>query len=236
MNNNTFSLKKILILVTILAVPGFLYYLLQEKGKNRYRPLSFYGPKQVAKTFHTVKRKQIPDTIYHTISDFKLINQNGDSVRFADDTSKITVVNFFFTRCPSFCPNMNKEMKRVMNEYPKNKLVRFVSITVDPEYDKGEVLKQYAASYGAKPGKWDFLSGDKKEIYALARNGFLVDVLKDTTSELNFIHSPMLILVDPKKRIRGFYDSSSKGRIDILIDEIKVLITEDLRRREPSYE
>jgi protein SCO1 len=230
MNKTSSSWKKIVILVTILAVPGFLYYLLQEKGKNRYKPLSKFGPKEVANTFHTVRGKQIPDTIYHTISDFELINQDGKPVSFHADSSQITVVNFFFTRCPSFCPAMNKEMARVVKLYEKNHLLRFFSITVDPDHDTPEVLKQYAKQYHVSTDKWNFLTGPQSSVYKLAQKDFLVDALKDTTQANNFIHSPMLILLDPQKRIRGYYDSTDKEQVDKLIDEIKVLIAEELRK------
>ncbi len=230
MNKTPFPLKKILILVTILAVPGFLYYLLQEKGKNRYKPLGKFGPKEVAKTFHTVRGKQVPDTIYHTVSDFKLTNQDGKSVLFHPDSSQITVVNFFFTRCPAFCPAMNKEMARVVKLYEKNRLLHFISITVDSDYDTPGALKQYANQYQVSSTKWNFLTGPQALIYKLARKDFLVDALKDTTQANNYIHSPMLILLDPQKRIRGYYDSTDKEQVDKLIDEIKVLITEELRK------
>lgn len=226
----SYSVKKILILVTILALPGFLYYLLQEKGKNRYHPLAFYGPKKAASTFHKYRGKSIRDTIYHEIESFKLVNQNSDTVAFPADTTKITVVNFFFTRCPSFCKNMNSQMARVVKDYENNRLLRFFSITVDPAFDSPQVLKKYAAAYHPLPGKWEFLTGDENKIYSIARNGFLLDALKDTTQVTNFIHSPMLVLVDPKKRIRGYYDSGNKEQVDKLIDEIKVLITEELRQ------
>ncbi|WP_423146873.1 SCO family protein [Rubrolithibacter danxiaensis] len=228
--NNKFSLKKLVILVTILAVPGFLYYLLQEKGKNRYRPLSFFGPKQVASTFHTVRGKQIPDTLYHKISNFQLLNQFGDSVKFKTDSSKITVVNFFYTRCPSFCDNMNKELARVVDNFKKNPFLQFFSISVDPSYDTAEILNKYSEKFGAKPPKWQFLTGGKEEIFKLAHKDFLVDAVVDTTQEHNIIHSPLFILVDTQKRIRGFYNSTDKEQVDKLIDEVKVLIAEELRK------
>ncbi|MGB4775576.1 MAG: SCO family protein [Daejeonella sp.] len=231
MNNTSASLKKILILVTILAVPGFLYYLLQEKGKNRYRPLAKFGPKEIASTFHKVRGKQIPDTIYHTISDFKLTNQDDQPISFDARNKQITVVNFFFTRCTAFCPAMNKEMQRVVQQYEKNKLLRFLSITVDPGYDTPAILKQYVQKYNQKSGKWDFLTGPAPLISKLAKQDFLVDVVKDTTRVNNYIHSSMLILTDPQKRIRGYYDSTNKEEVDKLIDEIKVLITEELRNK-----
>ncbi|MDF3077337.1 MAG: redoxin protein [Sphingobacteriaceae bacterium] len=226
---NNFSVKKILILATILVLPGFLYYLLKEKGKNRYRPLQIYGAKKATGTFHTYRGKQIPDTIYHLVDSFKLVNQLGNTVAFPADTQKITIVNFFFTRCPTFCQNMNGEMARVVDEYQKNRLLKFLSISVDPDYDTPDVLRKYSEQYYPAPGKWDFLTGDKATIYRLSRQSFLVDALKDTAQQNNIIHSPMLILVDPQRRIRGFYDSGRKDQVDKLIDEVKVLIAEELR-------
>jgi protein SCO1 len=229
MNNST-SFKKIIILVILLAVPGLLYYLLQEKGKNRYHPLGIFGPKQVAATFHTKRGKHIPDTIYHTVRDFKLTDQDGEDFSFPADSPRITVVNFFFTRCPSFCGNMNAEMGRVASQYSKNSMLRFISITVDPDFDTPKVLKAYAAKYNLPKGKWQFLNGPQDSIFKLARQDFLVDALRDSTRATNFIHSPMLILLDPQKRIRGYYNSTNKEQVAKLADEIKVLITEELRR------
>ncbi len=105
--------KKISILVLVLVVPGFLYYLLVSKGKNRYKPLPVFGPKQVAKTTHKVKGKDIPDTIYHTLPDFKLTDQNGKPVSLKTFADKIFVVDFFYTQCPSVCKLMNDKCKTV---------------------------------------------------------------------------------------------------------------------------
>ena len=230
MNNSTSSFKKIIILVILLAVPGLLYYLLQEKGKNRYHPLGIFGPKQVAATFHTKRGKQIPDTIYHTVRDFKLTDQDGENFSFPADSQRITVVNFFFSRCPSFCSIMNTEMGRVASQYSKNSMLRFISITVDPDFDTPGVLKAYSAKYNLPKGKWQFLTGPQDSIFQLARQDFLVDAIRDSTQANNFIHSPMLILLDPQKRIRGYYNSTNKEQVNKLSDEIKVLITEELRR------
>lgn len=228
--NSKFSIKKILILVTILAVPGFLYYMLQEKGKNRYRPLEIFGPKVVANTFHTKRGKKIPDTIYHQIRKFKLSTEGGETMGLPTDSNTITVVNFFFTRCTSFCMEMNTQMARVAGQFPSNKLLRFYSITVDPEFDTQEVLQKYSQDFKANPKRWSFLRGDKDFIFQLARKDFLVDALDRTKQGGEIIHSPMLILVDPSNRIRGYYDSGSKEQVNKLIDEIKVQISEELRK------
>ena len=230
MNRPAFPVKKILILLILLVVPGSLYYLLKFKGENRYRPLAIYGPKQAASTFHTKRGKQIRDTLYHQIRDFKLLNQHGDSVIFPADSSQITIVNFFFSRCPTFCSNMNKEMSRVAKINDGNRLLRFLSISVDPDYDQPNVLKAYSKQYVAENKKWDFLTGDKELIYSLAKEDFLVDAIQDTTRKLNFIHSPMIILVDSKNRIRGYYDSTGgNDKMNLLVDEIRVLMAEELR-------
>ena len=225
----TFSLKKVVILAIMLTMPALLYYLLQEKGKNRYRPLGIFGPKTVTSTFHIKRGKQIPDTIYHIVRDFKLINQDNHLVSFPSDSNKLTVVAFFYTRCPLVCSGINKKMAEVVRIYQKNKLLQFLSITVDPHFDTSEELKKYSKEYQVQPNKWNFLTGDEAAIYKLAKEDFLVDVLKDTTQNNNIIHRPMLILLDPQKRIRGYYNSIDKEQVDRLIDEIRVFIAEELR-------
>ena len=230
MSLSAFPVKKILVLLILLVVPGSLYYLLKAKGENRYRPLAIYGPKQLAATFHTKRGKQIQDTLYHQIKDFTLLNQDGVPTKFPADSSQITVVNFFFSRCPTFCSNMNKEMARVAKINDGNRLLRFLSISVDPEHDQPDVLKAYSKKYRAENEKWDFLTGDKNLIYSLAKEDFLVDAIRDTTRELNFIHSPMIILVDSQRRIRGYYDSTGgNDKMNLLVDEIRVLMAEELR-------
>jgi len=225
----TSSLKKIIILVIILMVPGFLYYLLQDKGKNRYRPLSIYGPKELSGTFHTKRGKQIPDTLYHQIRDFKLVDQTGQDFVFPLDSSKIIVFNFFFTRCPNSCSEMNARMQFLTEEYAGNRMIRFASISVDPEYDSPEVLKKYSSQFNAVSGKWYFLTGDKNLIHDIAKKDFLLDAYSSQPVPEGIVHSPLLVLVDPHKRIRGFYDSGNKDQMNKLNDEIKVLIAEELR-------
>lgn len=222
------SSKRILILVALLALPGFLYFLLQEKGKNRYKPLNILGPKQVSSTFHFKRGKKIPDTIYHKISDFKLTDQAGNRVGLPAAGKKIVVVNFFYTRCNTVCRKMNTSLERVVSAFSDNPKMQFYSISVDPEYDSSAILKEYASSYHASPSKWHFLTGSKSEIFKLAKQDFLLNAFSQS-ADSNIVHSSMLVLIDPEKRIRGFYDSVRKEEVEKLMDEIKVLITEDLR-------
>lgn len=230
-----FPIKKILILVSLLALPGFLYWMLTEKGKNRYKSLPIFGPKQVAATFHKVRGKQIPDTLYHTIRDFKLTDEEGREFRFPADSPKITILNFFYTRCTTFCPAMNKQMQFLAETYGQNRILQFVSVSVDPAYDQPEVLAAFKKSLALKPNKWTFLTGQQAFIFDLSRKDFMLDAMIDPQDSKNIIHAQKLVLLDPQKRIRGYYDALSKEQIDKLNDEVKVLIAEELRKIKAEF-
>ena len=233
MNNFGQLFKKISILVLILAVPGFLYYLLTAKGKNRYHPLPIYGPKELAKTFTYFHGKAIPDTVYHAIPDFKLTDQDTKPVTQKALEHKITIVGFFYTACPTVCAKLNHNMASLAKEYQNNRLIGFMSITVDPEHDTAAKLLAYKKQYGIKPGKWEFLTGDTTAVYGLARNGFLVNAVKLPGGD--FVYSDKLILIDADKRIRGYYGGTLDAEIDRLDGEIKVQITEELRKIKAPY-
>ena len=224
-------IKKILILVTILAVPGFLYYLLQEKGKNRYKPLAIYGPKQVAATFHSVRGKQIPDTIYHSVEDFKLLNQNGDSTTWKNYKNRVIVLNLFYSNDRPFGVDFaNKAMEGFSKVYEKNEMIHFIGISIDPQYDQPQVLAEYAKKINAVAGKWDLLTGDSTQVYQFIRKGLLLDALKTNDNGLTkFTYGNMFVLLDSKHRIRGYYEATNQEALSKLDDEIKVLVAEELR-------
>ncbi len=224
------TVKRSVILVLILIVPGFLYYLLQAKGKNRYKPLPIYGPKQVAKTFHKVRGKVIFDTIYHQIPDFKLYDQDNKLITQKNFEGKVVLVNFFFTNCPVLCKEINQNIAKLAENYQKNGMLRFASITVDPAKDNTSVLKKYAASLKADEDQWKFLTGDTTTIYSLSKNGFLVTAVNGNNHPEDFVYSEKLILIDQDRRIRGYYNGTSVNEMTKLNDEIKVLIAEELRK------
>lgn len=230
----TFGLKKILILAGILILPGFLYYLLEQKGENRYAKLPIYGEKTLTGTFTNRMGEQIPDTLFHQIPPFTLTNQQGEPVQVLATDTCLSVVNFFYTRCPASCKHMNDEMDRVAARFAANDLVRFYSLSVDTAFDSPEVLKAYAATYEPETKKWDFLTADGDDVYRIAREGFLVDAVQDTTrDEATFLHSSSLILVDTHRRIRGYYNANEKAEVDRLVDEIKLLLVQEIRERSP---
>src|SRR5690606_37392755 len=140
----TFGFKKILILAGILILPGFLYYLLEQKGENRYAKLPIYGEKTLTGTFTNRMGEQIPDTLFHQIPPFTLTNQQGDPVQVLATDTCLSVVNFFYTRCPAACKHINDEMDRVAARFAANDLVRFYSLSIDTAFDSPEVLKAYA--------------------------------------------------------------------------------------------
>ncbi|WCT12918.1 SCO family protein [Mucilaginibacter jinjuensis] len=226
MNKNT-TVKKVLILVLILAVPGFLYYLLTAKGKNRYKPLPFYGPKVVAQTGHKFHGKYIPDTIYHKLPDFNLVDQDNQPVSLKSFDNKIFVAGFFYTHCPSICDQVNSNLDSLVKGYAHNKMLHFVSITVDPMHDSPAILKAYAGKQ-VSSAKWQFLTGDTTTIYNLAAKGFLVNAAHAGNNE--FVVDDKLVLIDADKRIRGYYSGTSIIDMNRLNDEIKVLIAEELRK------
>jgi protein SCO1 len=227
-------LKKISILVIVLALPGFLYYLLVADGKNRYKPLPVFGPKSLAKTSHTVNGKSIRDTVYHTLPGFNLTDQDGKPVSLKTFDNRIFVVNFFYTHCPGVCSTMNANMNQLATEYAGNKMICFVSITVDPERDSAAVLRKYAGAFGQADPKRLFLTGDTAAIYNLARKGLLVDAVANGSND--FIYSDKLVLIDQDKRIRGYYTGAASDDVSRLDDEIKVLVSEELRKHDtPLY-
>jgi len=220
-------IKKVIILVSILAIPGFLFfYLLPHFAKNRYKRLPIFGEKVVASTFHSVKGKKIPDTIYHLVPDFKLVNQHDDTITWKSLANKIVVLNLFYTGANNQVTS--KYIKKLSDGYEQKPLVKFLSLSVDP-LDKSRI-KDFAGHFKAKAGKWDFLVGDTIQTYPLIRKGLLLDVVADETEEkTNFIFSNKIVLIDNLHRIRGIYDADNAEANARLEDEIKVLIAEYLR-------
>ena len=159
---------------------------------------------------------------YHKISDFSLTNQNGEVVTQKKYEDKIYVADFFFTTCQSICPIMTKNMKDIQDKLIADSEVLLLSHTVFPEIDSVEVLKKYAVDNSVIDSKWDLVTGDKKEIYDLARKSYLA--AKDNSfSKYDMIHTENFVLIDKKKQIRGFYDGTDKEEINRLLEDIEIL-------------
>lgn len=213
----TSFLKRSIILLSILVLPSLAYFLLKT-GKNNFKHLAIFGPRDVA-----VNGK---DTIYHQVPPFSFVNQEGKTVTDKDFDGKIYVADFFFTTCEGICPKMAIQMNRVVRKFKDEKDVVLISHTVNPEHDSVPVLAEYAKTYDADSKKWAFVTGNKKEIYDIARNGYFISALKGDGGPEDFIHDDKLILVDKEKHIRGYYDGTSPKEVNRLLDEIKVLLGE----------
>lgn len=207
------------ILLLILAIPVLIYLFLQGFGSNHFNiPIYYEEGVQSSMTDCGFTEGQ------HYIPNFALINQNNDAVTDKALKGNITVVDFFFTSCPDICPIMSSELSRVANAFQNEDRLKIMSFSVDPSYDTPEVLKEYAEDYNSDVSKWQFVTGDKKAIYALARCGFILPVQDGDGGLGDFIHSEKLVLVDQDKRIRGYYDGTDRADVDRLVTEVGILL------------
>ena len=164
---------------------------------------------------------------YHKIADFKLVNQNGDTITedFYDD--KIYVADFFFTTCLTICPIMTDHMIEIQEKIKDDEDILLLSHTVFPVTDSVPVLKEYAVEKGVLDEKWNLVTGDKKQIYDLARKSYLATKSTGDGGKYDMIHTENFVLVDKKKQIRGFYDGTQPEAIKDLMHDIEILKKED---------
>ncbi len=166
----------------------------------------------------------------HTVGPFSFVNQDGKTITEQDVAGKIRVVEYFFTTCKGICPKMNENMNKVYEEFRGNKNVVILSHTVDPRKDTVEALKAYSLRFDADPAQWIFLTGDKKELYDIARYGYLVSASEDTATvdiQSDFIHTNYFALVDGHGRIRSkYYDGTDEVSVKELIKDIHILLKE----------
>ncbi len=159
---------------------------------------------------------------YHKISDFTLTNQNGEKITQENYNDKIYVADFFFTTCQDICPIMTKNMYKLQQELKNDKEILFLSHTVIPEIDNVERLKKYAVVNNVDDSKWNLVTGDKRQIYELARKSYLA--VEDSEFEkYDMIHTENFMLIDKEKQIRGFYDGTNDKEIEKLLSDIQIL-------------
>lgn len=164
---------------------------------------------------------------YHSIADFSLTNQNGKIVTQEDYKDKIYIADFFFTTCPTICPIMTDNMIKLQEILKDNDKVMLLSHTVTPEIDSVPVLKAYALEKGVDDAKWNLVTGDKKQIYDLARKSYLAAMDEPYSGEYDMIHTENFVLVDTKKRIRGFYDGTDWTEMEKLLKDLNILLSEE---------
>lgn len=193
-----------------------MYNALQpEKRLPIFQP-SMVNPELVDSTLVYVKK-------YHTIGDFELVNQNGDTITHKTYSDKIYIADFFFTTCPTICPVMTANMADIQEVIKTDPEVMLLSHSVTPDIDSVPQLKKYALEKGVIDSKWNLVTGCKKEIYELARKSYLAVLTDGDGGPYDMIHTENFILVDKERRIRGFYDGTSKDEIDQLLSDLEVL-------------
>lgn len=168
--------------------------------------------------------KTFSDTQWHKVKPFKLTNQFGKEVGLDDFPGKIIIVDFFFTSCPSICPTLTRNMKRLQDAFVKtDTIVRFVSFTVDPARDSAQRLKAYGDKFRINHDTWWMLTGTKKEIYDIALNEFKASIAQEEGVDTNFIHTDRIFLLDKDRVVRGWYNGLDSNKLDLLIRDVVLL-------------
>lgn len=198
-----------------------------NRSKNNVLPVinpSDVNPKLVD-TSLLVNTSLKDKTENHTIGDFSFLDQRGREITKSDVAGKIYVTDFFFTTCGGICPKMTTQLQRIQKEFNNDENIMILSHTVNPSYDSVAVMYGYAERFKANHNQWLFLTGDKKELYLMARKSYIVvpdetDTDFEHGGESDFLHTENFALIDPIGRIRGMYDGTNPEEIADLIYDI----------------
>lgn len=208
-----------LIVFSAIVIALFYTALKPKKILTIYNP-SDVNPELVDSTVQYISK-------YHTIADFKFTNQNGKIITQKDYEGKIYVADFFFTTCKTICPKMTDNMVDVQKAVMNNPKVMLLSHTVMPDVDSVPVLKKYALEKGVNDSKWNLVTGDKKDIYSIARKSYLAVKMGKPEELYDMVHTENFVLIDSKRRVRGFYDGTNPDEVKKLIEDIEWLSTNE---------
>ena len=211
----SFPTLAFLVLFSIVVIPIFYHLLKVDSRLKIYNPADV-NPRLVHESILHVQKN-------HTIADFKLINQNGDTITNNEYEGKIYIADFFFTRCQNICIAMAYNMSELQEYYKNEDDILFLSHSVTPEIDSISILKEYANNKGVIDGKWNVTTCRKKHIYELARKSYFAVLDEGNGDENDFIHTEQFILVDKERRIRGFYDGTDKNEMKKLKEDVVLL-------------
>lgn len=202
---------------------GIAYFMISAEVERNTR-LPVYNPADINPELVDESMREVYKD--HRIGDFEFVDQYGQPVTAATFEDKVYVTDFFFTTCPTICPKMTVQMARVQEELGDLEDFCILSHTVQPEVDSVDVLRDYSDGYNAKEGFWYFVTGDKREIYRMARNQYFAATTKGDGGPSDFVHTENFVLIDKEKRIRGFYDGTSTEDVDRLIADVGTLFKE----------
>ena len=204
-----------LIVFSVIGITVFYQLLKQEDRLRIYNPIDV-NPRLVDVSVKNVRRN-------HTIGDFELTNQNGETITNKDYENKIYIADFFFTRCQTICIKMAYNMSELQTYYKDDPDIMFLSHSVTPVIDSVSVLKEYALNKGVIDGKWNVTTGTKTHIYDLARKNYFAVLDEGDGGENDFIHTEQFVLIDKERRIRGFYDGTLLVDMQKLKKDIEIL-------------
>lgn len=223
--------KGIFTFLIVLLVPLAGYFIVKFYSKDAVHMPKRYFYDDVAA--REKGGKTITDTVWHSVKNISFTNQLGQKVSLDDAKGKVIVVNFFFTRCPSICPGLTRNMKRVQESFLKNpEIVQFISISVDPEHDSVHNLRKFADRFNVNHDSWWFVTGDKKEIYDFAFNEIKASVA-DVNVDTAFVHTENFFLLDSNRVVRGWYNGFDTAKLAQLAMDIPTLMLER-DRKSPS--
>ncbi|WP_452225579.1 SCO family protein [Lacinutrix chionoecetis] len=188
---------------------------------NVEKPLPIWNPESIDTSLVDSTIQHVRK--YHKIADFSLTNQNGKTITQNDYKNKIYVADFFFTTCQTICPIMTDHMREIQKEIINDDDIMLLSHSVTPEIDSVAQLKKYARLKGVNDTKWNLVTGDKKQIYELARKSYLAVKTTGNGDQYDMIHTENFMLIDKKRQIRGYYDGTDPEAISQLLDDIKKL-------------
>ncbi len=224
------TLKVILALTVAAILPLSLYMLMRSLNDGHIEMPKYYRIESI-QAFEK-DGKKVMDTVFHTVKDIALTNQLGEKISLNHTLKdKVLVIDFVFTRCGSICPSLSTAMSQLQKAYKKKKpdWVQFITITVDPEHDSVAVMRTYADRYGADHDRWYFLTGNKDEIFDYAKNELGV-VLQPADGSSDIVHTENIILLDPNRHIRGYYNGLDAKEISVLANNIAILKLEKKRK------
>jgi len=226
------SQKSLYAILIAFLLPLTCYFILRYLSNEALAMPGHYMPDEI--NSRIVDGKQVTDTVWHQVADFSLLNQSGDTVKLNDYQGKIIIMDFFFTHCPTICPTLTKNMKRVEEAITNaqrvgdktNHNVQFLSFSVDPERDSVAALKKWADRFQVDPDQWDLLTGDKKTIYDLALKELKLGLVDGNGLDSSFIHTDHFVLIDGKRNIRGYYHGLDEKDLKLIARDAVLLTLE----------
>lgn len=225
------SKKAVLALTLAIVIPVICYFLVGAlSSRNLNLPPHYYADSVI----NRVERgKSVTDTVWHKVRNITLTNQLGQQVSLDDLQGKIIIMDFFFTRCPSICPTLTKNMKGLQDALkgkdprrPNPPFVHFVSLSVDPVRDSVPVLKKYSDKYGVNPDVWWLLTGPKDSIYNFAIEETKLGIQDGGQVDADFIHTNRFVLIDRDRVIRGYYNGLDTNSVSKLAEDLTLLMLE----------